>query len=93
MFTVSSVSHYMTSYNGQLGHYQLNFVSYVDRPEFLNHNFFYFSYGKVLFMRFSIWKPEYLTMVVHRAFEFRSQIQISLIECNMIGYSLTWQVM
>ena len=43
-------------------------------------------------MRFSIWKPEYLTMVVHRAFEFRSQIQISLFECNMIGYSLTGEV-
>ena len=43
MFTVWSVSHYMTSYNGHLGRYQLDFVSYVDRLEFLNHNFFYFS--------------------------------------------------
>ena len=43
MFTVWSVPHSMTSYNGQLGRYQLNFVSYVDRFEFLNHNFFYFS--------------------------------------------------
>ena len=38
----------MTSDNGHLGRYQLNFVSYVDRPEFLYHYFFYFSSGKVL---------------------------------------------
>ena len=48
MFTVWNVPHYMTSYNGHLGCYQLNFVSYVDRPEFLNHYFFYFSQAKVL---------------------------------------------
>ena len=43
MFNVWSVSHDMTSYNGHLGHYQLNFACSVDRAEFLNHNFFYFS--------------------------------------------------
>ena len=43
MFTVWNVPHSMTSYNGHLGCYQLNFVSYLDRPEFLNHYFFYFS--------------------------------------------------
>ena len=43
MFTVWNVADYMTSYNGHLGRYQLNFVSYVDRPEFLYHNFFHFS--------------------------------------------------
>ena len=48
MFNVSSVSHYRTSYNGHLGHYQLSFVSYVNRPEFLYHYFFYFTWGKVL---------------------------------------------
>ena len=46
MFTVWSVPHSMTSYNGHLGRYQLNFVSYVDRPEFLNHYFFLFQLGK-----------------------------------------------
>ena len=48
MLNVWSMSHDMTSYNGLLGHYQLNFASYVDRAVFLNHNFFYFSQGKVL---------------------------------------------
>ena len=43
IFTLWSVPSYMASYNGHLGHYQLNFASYVDRAEFLNHNFFYFS--------------------------------------------------
>ena len=43
MFTAWSVPHSMTSYNGHLGSHQLNFVSYVDREEFLNRYFFYFS--------------------------------------------------
>ena len=83
----------MTSYNGHLGRYQLNFVSYVDRSEFLNHYFSISVRESCCYMRFSIWKPECLEMVVHRAFEFTSQIQIRLFECNIIGYCLTWQVM
>ena len=70
-----------------------SFFSYVDIPELLNHKFFYFSQVKVMLSDFSVWKPECLSMMVNPAFEFSSQIQISLIECSLIGYCLTWQVM
>ena len=93
MLNVWSVSHDMTSYNGHLGHFELNFASYVDRAEFLNHNFSISVRERCCYMRFLIWKPECLAMVVHHVFDFRSPIQISLIEYNMIGYCLTWQVM
>ena len=85
MFSVWSVPHSMTSYNGHLGRYQLNFVSYVDIPEFLNHYFSISVRQRCCYMMFP--------MAVHHAFEFRNQIQISLTACNLISYCLMFQVM
>ena len=60
MFNVWSVSHFMTSYNGHLGRYQLSFVSYVNTPEFLYHYFSILVRERCCYMRFSISEAECL---------------------------------